>query len=91
MASRSKLGKDNKASYKTVLKWEKEFGTKFDSDFHGKDVIGIQKTFQLFLRLYQAWNCIYEKMTQLKFIVCQNPTKLPPTLNEKAKWKHNHI
>ena len=29
MVSCSKPGKDNKASYKTVLKWEKEFGTKF--------------------------------------------------------------
>ena len=42
MASCSKSGKDNKASYKTVLKWEKQFGTKFDCDFHGKDVIRIR-------------------------------------------------
>ena len=42
MASCSKPGKDIKASYKTVLKWEKEFGTKFDCDFRGKDVIHIQ-------------------------------------------------
>ena len=44
MASCSKPGKDNIASYKTVLKWEKEFGTKFDCDFHGKDVIRIRCT-----------------------------------------------
>ena len=41
MASCSKPGNDNKASYKTVLKWEKEFGKKFDCDFHGKDIICI--------------------------------------------------
>ena len=41
MASCSKPGEDNKASYKTVLKWEKEFGTKFGCDFHSKDVIPI--------------------------------------------------
>ena len=41
MASCSKPGKDNKASYKTVIKWGKEFGTKSDRDFHGKDVIRI--------------------------------------------------
>ena len=41
MASCSKPGKDNKASYKTALKWEKEFGTKFNCDFHGKDIICI--------------------------------------------------
>ena len=32
--------KDNKASHKTVLKWGKEFETKFDCDLSGKDVIG---------------------------------------------------
>ena len=41
MTSCSKPGKDNKASCKTILKWEKELGTKFDCDFHGKDVIHI--------------------------------------------------
>ena len=44
MVSCSKPGNGNKASYKTVLKWGKEFGTKFDCDFHGKDVIGIRCT-----------------------------------------------
>ena len=44
MASCSKPGKDNKASHITVLKWEKEFGTNFDCDFHGKDVIRIRCT-----------------------------------------------
>ena len=44
MASCSKTGKDNKTSYKTVLKWEKEFAAKFDCDFHGKDVIRIRCT-----------------------------------------------
>ena len=44
MASYSKPGKDNKASYKTVLKWDKELRTKFDGDFHDKDVIHIQCT-----------------------------------------------
>ena len=32
MASDGKQGKNNKASHKTVLKWEKEFNTKFDCD-----------------------------------------------------------
>ena len=41
MTSCSKPGEDNKASYKTVLKWEKEFGTNFGCDFHSKDVIPI--------------------------------------------------
>ena len=37
--SRTTTGKDNKASHKTVFKWEKEFETKFDNDLIGKDVI----------------------------------------------------
>ena len=37
--SRTTTGKDNKASHKTALKWEKEFETKFDCDLSGKDVI----------------------------------------------------
>ena len=41
MASCSKPGNDNEASHKTVLEWEKEFRTKFDCGFHGKDVIHI--------------------------------------------------
>ena len=44
MASCSKTGKDNKVSHKTVLKWEKEFETKFDCDFSGKDVIRLRCT-----------------------------------------------
>ena len=44
MASCSKTGQDNKASHKTVLKWEKEFETKFDCDFSGKDVIRLRCT-----------------------------------------------
>ena len=39
LVSCSKTGKNNKASYKTVLKWENEFGKKFDCDFHGKDAL----------------------------------------------------
>ena len=42
MTSSSKPGKDNKASYKTELNWEEDFVTKFDCDFHGKDVIRIR-------------------------------------------------
>ena len=38
MASDSKQGKDKKASHKTVLKWGKEFNTKFNCDLEGKDV-----------------------------------------------------
>ena len=41
MASCSKPGKDNKARHKIVLKWEKEFGTKFGCNFNGSDVICI--------------------------------------------------
>ena len=37
--SRTTTGTDNKASHKTILKWEKEFETKFDCDLNGKDVI----------------------------------------------------
>ena len=40
--SRTPTGKDNKASHKTVLKWEKEFETKFDCDLSGKDVIRLR-------------------------------------------------
>ena len=40
--SRTTTGKDDKASYKTVLKWEKEFETKFDYDLSGKDVIRLR-------------------------------------------------
>ena len=42
--SRTTTGKDDKASYKTVLKWEKEFETKFDYDLSGKDVIRLRCT-----------------------------------------------
>ena len=42
--SRTTTGKDNKASHKTVLKWEKEFETKFDCDLNGKDVIRLHCT-----------------------------------------------
>ena len=41
MAYCSKHGKNNKATCKTVLKWEKEFGRNFACDFHGKDIIRI--------------------------------------------------
>ena len=46
MASCSRIitGKDNKASHKTVLKWEKEFETKFDCDLSGNDVIRLRCT-----------------------------------------------
>ena len=40
--SRTPTGKDNKASHKTVLKWEKEFETKFDCNLSGKDVIRLR-------------------------------------------------
>ena len=40
---------------------------------------------KLFLRLHEAWNCYLWRKIQLKFIVCQNPIKLPPTLNKKSK------
>ena len=36
--SRTTTGTDNKASTETILKWEKEFETKFDCDLNGKDV-----------------------------------------------------
>ena len=39
MAFDSKQGTDKKASHKTVLKWEKEFNTKFNCDLEGKDVV----------------------------------------------------
>ena len=42
--SRTTTGKDNKASNKTILKWEKEFETKFDCDLSGKDVIRLRCT-----------------------------------------------
>ena len=42
--SRTTTGKDDKASHKTVLKWEKEFETKFDCDLSGKDVIRLRCT-----------------------------------------------
>ena len=42
--SRTTTGKDNKASHKTVLKWEKEFETKYDCDLSGKDVIRLRCT-----------------------------------------------
>ena len=42
--SRTTTGKDNKASHKTALKWEKEFETKFDCDLSGKDVIRLRCT-----------------------------------------------
>ena len=42
--SRTTTGKDNKASHKTVLKWEKEFETKFDCDLSGKDLIRLRCT-----------------------------------------------
>ena len=37
-------GKDNIASHKTILKWEKEFGSKFDCDLSGKNVIKVRCT-----------------------------------------------
>ena len=42
--SRTTTGKDNKSSHKTVLKWEKEFETKFDCDLSGKDLIRLRCT-----------------------------------------------
>ena len=44
MASTSQQNKDNKASHKTVLKWEKEFNTTFDCDLQGKGVVGLRCT-----------------------------------------------
>ena len=44
ICSRTITGKDNKASHKTVLKWEKGFERKFDFDISGKDVIRLRCT-----------------------------------------------
>ena len=88
MASCSKPGKDNKASYKIALKWEKEFGTKFDSDFHGKDVICIRCTVhgKWEKRLNSIKNFSYAfirpgtvsvKKNAIKIHCLSNPTNLP--------------
>lgn len=39
MASINKQGKNNKTSYKTVLKWEKEFNKTYICNLEGKDVV----------------------------------------------------
>ena len=102
MASCSKPGKDNKPSYKTVLKWEKEFGTKFDCDFHGKHVIRNRCTvcgkwekrinsIKNFSYAFMRPGIVSLKKDTIKIHCLSEPHKVATTLNEKAKWEHNHI
>ena len=87
--SRTPTGKDNKASHKTVLKWEKEFETKFDCDLSGKDVIRLRcilctkwekricsiKTFHIIIEQHSL------KRIALNSTVCQSHTKELPISN----------
>ena len=59
--SRTTTGKDNKTSHKTILKWEKEFQTKFDCDLSGKDVIRLRCTLctKWEKRIYSITNLSY--------------------------------
>ena len=87
--SRTTTGKDNKASHKTVLKWQKEFETKFDCDLSGKDVIRLRcilctkwekricsiKTFHIIIEQHSL------KRIALNRTVCQSHTKELPISN----------
>ena len=70
--SRTTTGKDNKESRKIVLKWEKEFETKFDCDLSGKDVIRLGCT------LCTKWEKVYAQLQTFPIIISdpeQHPVK----------------
>ena len=102
MVSCRRPRKDNKASYKTVLKWEKEFGTKFNCDFHGKDVIHIQCTVcgkwekqissvKNFSSAFIRPGTVSVTKDTIKIHHLSEPHKVATNLEQKANRGHNHI
>ena len=99
--SRTTTGKDNKASHKTALKWEKEFETLFDCDLSGKDVIRLLLHYSLngknvYAQL-QTFPLIISdpeqhplKRIALNRTVCQSHTKEHPISNSKANLEIFH-
>ena len=84
--------KDNKEGHKTILKWEKDFETKFDFDLSGKDVIRLRCTLctkwekHICSIINSSYNYIRPRTTSIKRIalnrtVCRCHTKELPISN----------